>query len=499
MSAYALIADADPQRLGFYRSIVQQEGLEPVTTRDGNEARLLLRRRGAPALLLTDLSLPGADGFALLAELRKLAPEERAPAVVVSAFLGLRDEAYKRRDALGITELLPKSASAGTVQRTVYRALTQPRAARPQPPDAGSPPRREQPPTQPLTQQAQRLAALEASGLADPAVPQDPELEKLLRETAASMGVSMAFINLVARDRLFFKGHVGLSGPLAEERGTDASGAFCRHVVDAGGRETLVVPDARSSPLFQDYPVVREGLVRAYAGAPLVTSQGHVLGTLCVMDGQPQQLRVEQVEQLQALARRVAGELELRARTPRGAFDEALARLLQGGAGGPGAEGAGGAVSATQRAVAGTLDTVREVLDALDTGVALSGADGRVVLASRGLGALLGAPAAGLVGLTHEELAARLAALCADPEGVRRRLAVPPRGPFVVREELALERPGPCVVRWVARPVRLPDGSAGQVASLTELTRAGEDPGGPLLLTPEDLASPPAGAPAAGG
>jgi anti-sigma regulatory factor (Ser/Thr protein kinase) len=86
--------------------------------------------------------------------------------------------------------------------------------------------------------------------------------------------------------------------------------SFCTHAITQ--RDLFVVPDARQNPTFQNNPFVAGGDIRFYAGAPLVTPDGHALGTLCVLDKVPRTLTTEQLEALDALRRQVEAQLELR-------------------------------------------------------------------------------------------------------------------------------------------------------------------------------------------
>ena len=67
------------------RDIVELAGFDVVVTRNGDEAKAMLRRRQLPVLVIANLSLPRLDGFALLAELRRLSGQSGPPVVVVSS------------------------------------------------------------------------------------------------------------------------------------------------------------------------------------------------------------------------------------------------------------------------------------------------------------------------------------------------------------------------------------------------------------------------------
>ncbi|MBU8898536.1 diguanylate cyclase [Corallococcus sp. M34] len=434
MARYALIAEPDPHRAASLLSLVTAEGLEGHVARDGEEAREAIQQRGAPTLLVTDLALPRLDGFALLTWLRERSDAMDTAAVVVTAFDELRVRAWQLKDSLGIHGLLGRRAPLDSVREAVRHALTGgPRSTEPPSPEGAS---------EDLTGQRARLEALRM----EDDLPPEEHLQELVTEVAHAFGVPVALLTLVLGKHQWFKAHVDLPASLSRERGAPRDWSVCHQAVQ--GREAMVVSDAPRHPVFRDQPLVREGVLGSFAGAPLVTAQGVVLGTLCVLDTRPLTLGPEDLAALRELAARVAGDLESRSTRSR-PTDAAPARADP---------------PLTQ---ATALALVRGAVQALDVPALLVGPGRKPYAANSALAELLGLPAERLVGMGFEALCRHVADLTSDPSATVRQLDLASESSRGLHLTLALERPQPRVVRWVARPFLVPGGVA-QLLSLVD-------------------------------
>ncbi len=119
----------------------------------------------------------------------------------------------------------------------------------------------------------------------------------------------IALITLVDEKRQWFKSKVGVT---ITETSRDVS--FCAYAITQ--HDLFIVPDAALDPRFAKNPLVTsDPKIRFYAGAPLITPDGHALGSLCVIDKVPRELNPDQKQALRILARHVVSQLELRRRS----------------------------------------------------------------------------------------------------------------------------------------------------------------------------------------
>ena len=150
----------------------------------------------------------------------------------------------------------------------------------------------------------ERLEALHRYRVLD--TPPEPELDHITLLASHICQTPVATISLVDSNRQWFKSRVGLS--LSE---TSRDIAFCAHAIMQ--HDLFIVPDATKDRRFAHNPLVQAAPhIRFYAGAPLVSSDQHALGTLCVFDHKPRKLTADQETALRALSALVMSHLEMR-------------------------------------------------------------------------------------------------------------------------------------------------------------------------------------------
>jgi diguanylate cyclase (GGDEF)-like protein len=153
-----------------------------------------------------------------------------------------------------------------------------------------------------------RLAALVAEGLLDGGP--EPIFDRFARVAARSANAPVALVSLVTDERQYFAGMHGVPQPVADERETPLSHSFCQHVV--ANEAPLVISDARLDPVLCGNLAVVDLDVIAYAGFPIVTPEGYVLGSLCAIDDSARDWDPAHLDALADIAVLIGNELERR-------------------------------------------------------------------------------------------------------------------------------------------------------------------------------------------
>ena len=263
------------------RDLVELGGFDVIVTRNGDEAKAMLRRRQLPVLVVANLSLPRLDGFALLAELRRLSGPAGPPVIVVSSSKELSGAAWNLKERLGVTELLSADAGETEAHDTLSRVLPTLRAG------AGDP--------------AAASAVAHERWVSE-------TIDRYLPDIARRFSVGLVLVSVVIGEHEWFRVHLNQSRR-ASHGSSPRTWSFIRQVLE--GHEPLVVPDVQQHPFFARAEFPPSGTLRGYAGVPVQSAAGHVAGALCLFDSEPLAFDARALDALAETGRRLALELDL--------------------------------------------------------------------------------------------------------------------------------------------------------------------------------------------
>ena len=266
------------------RDVVEIGGYDVVITRNGDEAKSLLRRRELPAVVIANLSLPRLDGFALLAELKRIAGANSPPVVVVSSSTELSGAAWNLKERLGVTELLGADATEEQAAETLARVLPGLRQAEPE-----------------SSLQTHRSTIAQERWVSD-------TVDRYAADIARRFSVGLVLVSVVVGEQEWLRVHVNLPQRALGNRTSPRNWSFLRQVLE--GREPIVVPDVQQHPFFAQAEFPPAGTLRGYAGVPVQSGSGQVSGALCLFDLEPLAFDARALDALTETGRRLAMELD---------------------------------------------------------------------------------------------------------------------------------------------------------------------------------------------
>ncbi|MBO9602020.1 MAG: EAL domain-containing protein [Novosphingobium sp.] len=133
-----------------------------------------------------------------------------------------------------------------------------------------------------------------------------PSLDPIVDMAAQMLGCPTSAVNMIGEDHVYLISSHGI-----DEYNDSRDVSFCAHAINQDG--VLVVEDATLDVRFHDNPLVLDGSIVFYAGAPIISPSGHALGALCVIDNQPHaEFSQEDRNRLRELAKLASDRLELR-------------------------------------------------------------------------------------------------------------------------------------------------------------------------------------------
>ncbi|AGZ41724.1 protein serine phosphatase with GAF(s) sensor(s) [Actinoplanes friuliensis DSM 7358] len=153
-----------------------------------------------------------------------------------------------------------------------------------------------------------RLDAVRRTGLLDTG-PEEP-FDRLTRLACELLDAPFGFVTVVDERRSFWKSCVGITSNELADRQNPVGESFCQYIIATD--EPVIIGDARLDPMTRDNPSIESMGVIAWAGFPVRSPDGFVLGSFCVVDSRPRQWTAQDLRTLEVLSHAAGGEVALR-------------------------------------------------------------------------------------------------------------------------------------------------------------------------------------------
>jgi two-component system, cell cycle response regulator DivK len=121
-----LLVDDDSHALGGYAELLQAQGFRVMVAESADEAVARCEER-MPDAVVTDIALPGRDGFDLARDLRMLCSVRELPILAITAFWAT--DVHERASRAGVMAILAKPCQPDHLVAELRRILR--RAASP--------------------------------------------------------------------------------------------------------------------------------------------------------------------------------------------------------------------------------------------------------------------------------------------------------------------------------------------------------------------------------
>lgn len=139
----------------------------------------------------------------------------------------------------------------------------------------------------------------------------DELLQSHVKKAAEEFDLPIAAVSIVLDSTQYFIGQHGMDDWVGEVSGTPAEWSFCQNSVVS--KKPFIVENALENKTMKDSPLVQEEGLRCYAGAPMISKNGEVLGNFCVKGKEVREFTEQEIERLKSYAVEIVEILEDRA------------------------------------------------------------------------------------------------------------------------------------------------------------------------------------------
>ncbi len=152
---------------------------------------------------------------------------------------------------------------------------------------------------------------------AEPVQTLEPEPEEVFdsvtREAAKLLNVPVSMVRVIDNDQQFWNAHGGLPPSVA---GGDSLRETTLCDLAAVAEDVVEIEDITKDARFSSDPLLQERGIRFFAGVALRSSDGHVVGTLCIADIEPHQVSEQSKLRLRFLGEKLIKNIESRQLQP---------------------------------------------------------------------------------------------------------------------------------------------------------------------------------------
>jgi len=286
-TTYALIAIPNSTRAASFRPIVSELArVETILVRDGDAAMKEIAERGAPSLLIVDLSLPRIDGFALMRSLRgQGGGATQTRIVAMSAYETLRAAARDLSLPLGIGAVLPLDVEPGALRDGLTTILSRAQE-----------------------RSSAQTTLFGTTGADTRTMEADEVIDRAALDVRRRFRMPFSIGYLKVDDHESVVTHMATNDPNGLTFGDLSDLSFLRQAAEAV--EPLVVPNVDNHPVFARIGLKGAKPFRGFAVVPVSTHRTNTRAALCVLDVKPIALTAADIDGLSTLARSVGQELD---------------------------------------------------------------------------------------------------------------------------------------------------------------------------------------------